>query len=219
MNSSLNTVKEGYKGVESSISSFSKKLVSVFKTKDVQSSARKMMSGIESEFDKGNLKILASENLLTNKLSANTLTSMTLMRVQIKKILEQVSKDFKDTKLEFNQNIKIPHFKLTGSFNAQKGTVPSTSVSWYKSAMTEPVILDQPTIFGMQGGSLLGAGEAGSEVVSGTDKLAELIRQNTSGNIININVYGAEGQPIEELADVIEQRITNKISVKKAVFA
>ena len=219
MNSSLNTVKEGFKGVESSISSFSKKLVSVFKTKDVQSSARKMMSGIESEFDKGNLKILASENLLTNKLSANTLTSMTLMRVQIKKILEQVSKDFKDTKLEFNQNIKIPHFKLTGSFNAQKGTVPSTSVSWYKSAMTEPVILDQPTIFGMQGGSLLGAGEAGSEVVSGTDKLAELIRQNTSGNIININVYGAEGQPIEELADVIEQRITNKISVEKAVFA
>lgn len=219
MNSSLNTVKEGFKGVESSISSFSKKLVSVFKTKDVQSSARKMMSGIESEFDKGNLKILTSENLLTKKLSANTLTSMTLIRVQIKKILEQVSKDFKDTKLEFNQNIKIPHFTLSGSFNAQKGTVPTTSVSWYKSAMTEPVILDQPTIFGMQGGSLLGAGEAGSEVISGTDKLAELIRQNTAGNVININVYGAEGQPIDEIADEIEQRITNKISVKKAVFA
>lgn len=219
MNTSLNFVKEGFKGTESSISSFSKKLTGAFKESTLKKSTNSMMKGMKNEFEKGTNSVITVQESFSKKLVSNNGKMMNDLRKTIKKSLSNIESDFKNTKLEFNQNIKIPHFTLSGSFNAQKGTVPTTSVSWYKSAMTEPVILDQPTIFGMQGGNLLGAGEAGSEVVSGTDKLAELIRQNTAGNVININVYGAEGQPIDEIADEIEQRITNKISVKKAVFA
>lgn len=219
MNTSLNSVKEGFKGTESSISSFSKKLTGAFKGDTLKKSTKSMMKGMETEFKKGSSNVLSAQNSLADELSANTSKMMNRTRLSIKLSLAQIAADFKNTKLSFNQNIALPHFSLSGNFNAKTGKVPATSVSWYKSAMTEPVILDQPTIFGMQGGNLLGAGEAGSEVVSGTDKLAELIRQNTAGNVININVYGAEGQPIDEIADEIEQRITNKISVKKAVFA
>ena len=42
--------------------------------------------------------------------------------------------------------------------------------------MNKPMLLDSPTIFGMQGNKLLGAGEAGAEVVAGADKLMSMIR-------------------------------------------
>lgn len=48
-------------------------------------------------------------------------------------------------------SVKLPHFSMSGSFNAQTGSVPSVGVSWYK----EGAIFTKP-IFGM--------GEAGAEV-------------------------------------------------------
>ena len=41
--------------------------------------------------------------------------------------------------------------------------------------MKDGMILDNPTIFGMMNGKLLGAGEAGSETVVGTSRLMEMI--------------------------------------------
>lgn len=68
---------------------------------------------------------------------------------------------FSSTKFSFNQKISLPHFSMSGSFNAESKTVPSVSVSWYK----EGGILTEPTIFGAMGGSFLGGGEAGAEAV------------------------------------------------------
>lgn len=45
------------------------------------------------------------------------------------------------------------------------------------------MILDSPTIFGMKGNSLLGAGEAGSETIVGTQSLMNMIQgAATAGN-------------------------------------
>ena len=73
--------------------------------------------------------------------------------------------------------IKLPHFKITGSFSLSPPSVPSLSIDWYKKAMDDAYILNDPTIFGMSGGKLLGGGEAGSEAVVGTGKLAEIVRE------------------------------------------
>lgn len=78
--------------------------------------------------------------------------------------------------------IKLPHFTVTGGkapwgFGGQ-GSLPSVSVSWYKKAMDNAMILDSPTIFGYnaESGRFLGGGEAGQEVVSGANTLMSMIQ-------------------------------------------
>lgn len=73
--------------------------------------------------------------------------------------------------------IKLPHFSITGKFGLDPPQIPKFSVDWYAKAMKKPMLLDSPTIFGMQGNKLLGAGEAGSEVVSGAETLMEMIKE------------------------------------------
>lgn len=72
--------------------------------------------------------------------------------------------------------IKLPHFSFSGKFSLDPPSIPKFSVDWYAKAMNNPMLLDSPTIFGMQGGKLLGAGEAGAEVVAGADKLMSMIK-------------------------------------------
>ena len=84
------------------------------------------------------------------------------------------------------------------------------------------MILDSPTIFGMMNGQLLGGGEAGSEAVVGVSSLMQMIQRavasvetamtvNYGG--VTINVYGAEGQSIKDLADEIEERILHDLTL------
>jgi hypothetical protein len=54
----------------------------------------------------------------------------------------------------------------------------------YANAMMDGVILDNPTIFGMMNNSMLRAGEAGSEVVVGTNSLMSMIRQNMNNTAL-----------------------------------
>lgn len=77
-------------------------------------------------------------------------------------------------------DIKLPHFSIDGGFSLDPPSVPHLKVDWYQKAMQNPMILDKPTIFGMNNGRLLGAGEAGSEVVSGSEKLMSMIRDAVS---------------------------------------
>lgn len=72
--------------------------------------------------------------------------------------------------------LKLPHISISGEFSIDPPSVPHFDIDWYAKAMKSPMLLDSPTIFGMQGGKLLGAGEAGPEVVSGASKLMSMIR-------------------------------------------
>ena len=94
--------------------------------------------------------------------------------------LDAISRFFSGCHLELPK-IKLPHFSLSGSFSLDPPSVPSISVSWYKKAMDDAYILNDPTIFGMSGGKYLGGGEAGQEAVVGTDKLSEIVRSAVSG--------------------------------------
>ena len=91
------------------------------------------------------------------------------------------------------------------------------------------MILNNPTIFGAMGGKLLAGGEAGSEMVIGTNTLMETIRQAVAGllngetNInyggVTVNVYSQPGQDISQLADEIEERINENAFRRRAGFA
>lgn len=78
-------------------------------------------------------------------------------------------------------HIPLPHFSIQpNGWNVGdllKGKIPSLGIKWYAQAMDNPMILDAPTIFGMSNGQMLGAGEAGAEVVAGRDTLMKMINQ------------------------------------------
>ena len=88
--------------------------------------------------------------------------------------------------------IKLPHFSIKGSFSLSPPSVPKLAVDWYAKAMQNPMLLDSPTIFGMKGNKLLGAGEAGAEVVAGAGKLMSMIRSavnNPNGPAAEADYY------------------------------
>lgn len=118
-------------------------------------------------------------------------------------------------------SLKMPHFNISGSFSLDPPRVPSFSVSWYAKAMDEPMILNGATIFGASNGKLLGGGEVGSEVVIGTDKLLGMMKDAVGGEQrpIVINVYGAEGQDVETLANEIAIKLEDMTQRRGAVYA
>lgn len=85
--------------------------------------------------------------------------------------------------------LKLPHIKVSGGQApygiAGKGSLPKFSIEWYRKAMNGGMILNSATIFGIDpiSGKLLGGGEAGSEVVVGTNSLLQMIRQSVAGAI------------------------------------
>ena len=105
----------------------------------------------------------------------------------VKSGLDAIKNFFSKLKLKF-PSIKLPHFSIKGSFSLKPPSVPKLSVDWYAKAMKNAMLLNQPTIFGVNpNGNLMGGGEAGQEVVAGSSTLMAMIRnavQNENAGII-----------------------------------
>ena len=102
-------------------------------------------------------------------------------RDAIKKIIDNIKGFFTGLKLTFPK-IKLPHFSITPSGwkigDLLKGVKPKLGIDWYASAMNNPMVMTKPTIFGYNPttGQLQGGGEAGSEMVGGTNTVMNMIR-------------------------------------------
>lgn len=126
----------------------------------------------------------------------------------VKKAIEKIKGFFSGLKLEL-PHIKLPHFKLSGSFSLAPPSVPKLSIDWYKNGG----IFTQPTIFGG-----VGVGEAGAEAVLPLKKLWEEMDARFSGGTnITINVQPTPGMDVNELAKEIERRLIN--STKRQNYA
>lgn len=83
-------------------------------------------------------------------------------------------------------SLKLPHFSISGKFSLNPPSVPKLGIEWYKKAMDNGMILNQPTIFGYNAKSnqFLAGGEAGSETVVGTQNLMDMIQEavNNAGS-------------------------------------
>ena len=73
--------------------------------------------------------------------------------------------------------LKLPHISISGSFSLTPPSVPHFGIEWYKKAMDDGMIMNQPTIFGYNAKSnqFLAGGEVGSETVVGTQSLMDMI--------------------------------------------
>lgn len=105
----------------------------------------------------------------TLKTSISTLVSAVVVDLQ------RLSAAFANTKLEFSQtHIKVPHFTMSGKFNAELGTVPKINVNWYKQGG----VFSEPSIIGLA--------EAGREAVVPLENNTEWI--GMLANEINSNM-------------------------------
>ena len=92
-------------------------------------------------------------------------------------------------------DIKLPHISVSGGVAPYgiggKGSLPQFDIDWYANGG----ILTSPTIFGMQGGHLLGGGEAGAEAVLPLSNLQAMITEgmtealgNGGDTVINVSI-------------------------------
>lgn len=79
---------------------------------------------------------------------------------KVKAAIDAIKGFFSGLKLEL-PHIKLPHFSISGSFSLSPPSVPHINIDWYKSGG----IMAGPTIFGMNGSSLMAGGEAGKEAI------------------------------------------------------
>ena len=79
---------------------------------------------------------------------------------KVREAINAIKGFFSGLKLEL-PHIKLPHFSISGSFSLSPPSVPHINIDWYKSGG----IMAGPTIFGMNGSSLMAGGEAGKEAI------------------------------------------------------
>ena len=79
---------------------------------------------------------------------------------KVKSVVDAIKSFFSGMKISL-PHIKLPHFKVTGKLSIAPPSVPHLSIDWYK----EDGIMTSPTIFGMNGSSLMAGGEAGAEAI------------------------------------------------------
>lgn len=121
--------------------------------------------------------------------------------------------------------IKLPHFSITGKFSLNPPQIPHISVSWYKKAYDNPVMFTKPTVLSTIGG-LKGFGDGnGAEIVIGESMMQRMITQAVrsaggGGNYtIDIQVNGAVGQDVNDLAEAVAQQLTFEIQRREAALA
>ena len=109
--------------------------------------------------------------------------------------LDKVKGFFANLKLKF-PSIKLPHFSITGKFSLSPPSVPKLSIEWYKDGG----IMMKPTIFGMNGNSLMAGGEAGPEAILPINRLEGYISGaiEKAQNVVNLQ---SVADAIEDLAN------------------
>lgn len=79
---------------------------------------------------------------------------------KVKGVVDAIKGFFSGMKISL-PHIKLPHFRVSGKLSIAPPSVPHLSIDWYK----EGGIMTSPTIFGMNGSSLMAGGEAGAEAI------------------------------------------------------
>ena len=127
--------------------------------------------------------------------------------------------------------IKLPHFKIKGGFSLTPPKTPKFSVDWYAKGG----ILNSPTIFGSNGNSLMGGGEAGKEAVLPIDLLRSYIREENQGNnevlaqmiaeaitkipfVVENNIQLGDKKLADILVDAIIKKMSQSVKWKKGAI-
>ncbi len=146
-------------------------------------------AGVKAKFTSIKNGIVNAFSNIKEKLSA----PFTKARDTIKGIADKIKGFFKG---EISMpKIKMPHFSIKPSGwkigDLLKGSIPKLGIDWYAKAMNNPMLMTKPTIFGYNAetGNWQGGGEAGSEMVGGTNTIMGMISNAVASQNNVIVVY------------------------------
>ncbi|XVG96564.1 phage tail tape measure protein [Eubacteriales bacterium KG125] len=95
-----------------------------------------------------------------NGIKSAIVTPIEAAKNKVKNVVDAIKGFFAGISLKL-PHIKLPHFSVTGKLSIMPPSVPHLSINWYK----EGGIMKSPTLFGMNGSSLMAGGEAGPEAI------------------------------------------------------
>ena len=95
-----------------------------------------------------------------NGIKSAITTPIEAAKEKVRSVIESIKGFFSGLKLEL-PHIKLPHFSISGTLSLSPPSVPHLNIEWYKAGG----IMTAPTIFGLNGSSLMAGGEAGAEAI------------------------------------------------------
>ena len=126
-------------------------------------------------------------------------------RDAVKTVVDKIKGFFSGLKLSLPK-IKMPHFSIKGELSLNPPSVPKLAIEWYKDGG----IMTKPTIFGMNGSTLLAGGEAGPEAILPIDRLEGYVA-NAVERTLRASNMNSLVSAIEDLADrAIELNINGR---------
>ena len=95
-----------------------------------------------------------------NAVKSAIVTPIEAAKTKVKSVVDAIKGFFANMKLKL-PHINLPHFKVTGKLSINPPSVPHLSIDWYKAGG----IMTKPTVFGLNGNTLMAGGEAGAEAI------------------------------------------------------
>lgn len=125
----------------------------------------------------------------------------------VKRLLNKVKGFFPIKAGKLLSGIKLPHFKISGSFSIKKKTVPHLSIDWYKTGG----IFNSPTIAGI-------GDVRGGEAVVPLDKFWRKLENLQGGDSYVLNIYANDGMNVDQLVSEIQRRIIETQNRKRVAY-
>lgn len=212
----VSTVFNAVKSVASSIWSGIKSVISSV-VDGIKSKVSSVFNGVKSTVTSIFNGIKSTATSVWNGIKDAIIKPVEAAKNAVKGIIDKITGFFSGMKLELPK-IKLPHFKISGKLSLSPPSVPHLSIDWYK----EGGILTKPTVFGMNGSSLMAGGEAGKEAVLPLkgfyDQLEHILssRMNTGkmeqylaviANNSSKGIYLEDGTLVGHLLPAIDSRL------------
>lgn len=212
----VSTIFNAVKSVASSVWNGIKSVISSI-VDGIKSKVSSVFNGVKSTVTSIFNGIKSTATSVWNGIKDAIIKPVEAAKNAVKGIIDKITGFFSGMKLELPK-IKLPHFKISGKLSLSPPSVPHLSIDWYK----EGGILTKPTVFGMNGSSLMAGGEAGKEAVLPLkgfyDQLEHILssRMNTGkmeqylaviANNSSKGIYLEDGTLVGHLLPAIDSRL------------